>query len=61
MTVPAALRALLACPKCHGELADARDGRALDCPRCRLSYAVRDGIPVMVVDQAEPWPAARVS
>jgi uncharacterized protein len=55
MTVPAAIRSVLACPKCHGALADVDEGRSLGCPNCRLKYPVRDGIPVMLRDQATEW------
>jgi uncharacterized protein len=53
MTIPGAIRELLACPRCHGSLTDHRDGRALDCTACALRFPVRDGIPVMLLDQAE--------
>jgi uncharacterized protein YbaR (Trm112 family) len=56
VTIPGSIRDLLACPRCHGPLKDALDGRALDCPACALRFAVRDGIPVMLLDQAEPLP-----
>ncbi|MCC7001272.1 MAG: Trm112 family protein [Gemmatimonadaceae bacterium] len=54
MTLPAAIREVLACPRCHGGLTERADGRALECTRCALAYPVRDGIPVMLVDRAEP-------
>jgi uncharacterized protein len=44
---------LLACPRCHGPLTNHRDGHALDCTACSLRFPVRDGIPVMLLDQAE--------
>lgn len=53
MTIPASIRELLACPRCHGPLKDAPTGAALDCVACGLRFAVRDGIPVMLLDQAE--------
>ncbi len=57
MTIPAAIRTLLACPQCHGELTDVRgpgsDVIALECPACRLRFPVREGIPVMLLDGAE--------
>lgn len=59
--IPAALRALLVCPRCHAQLRDAADGTALVCASCRLAYPVRDGIPVMVVDQAAPATPDQVS
>lgn len=48
--IPARARALLVCPRCHGELAD--EAAALRCDACRLRYAVRDGIPVLLVEEA---------
>ena len=42
----------LACPKCRGGLLVVKEGEALACRACNLLYAVRDGIPVMIVEQA---------
>lgn len=53
MTVPSSIRELLACPRCHGPLLDAQGGERLVCPACALRFPVRDGIPVMLLDQAE--------
>lgn len=54
MSVSQELLAILVCPKCKGKL-DYRPGEsALICPACRLRYAVRDDIPIMLVDEAEP-------
>ena len=55
------LLAIIVCPACHGELAltegAAPDVRAvgqpeLVCQGCGLAYPVRDGIPVLLVDEA---------
>lgn len=54
MALPARVRELLACPKCRGALEEAGDGAALRCSSCALSYPVRDGIPVLLIEQAEP-------
>ena len=45
---------ILACPKCKGELrlTDQQDGLA--CDACHLLYPIRDDIPIMLVDEAEP-------
>ena len=45
---------ILACPKCKGDikLNDKEDG--LVCDTCRLLYPIRDGIPVMLIDEAIP-------
>lgn len=42
---------ILVCPVCKGSLV--ADEAALLCKACRLRYPVRDGIPVMLVDEAD--------
>ena len=44
---------ILACPEDKGALLWFEDEDALYNPRLRRRYAVRDGIPVMLVDEAE--------
>ena len=45
---------ILVCPKCKGPL-EYRDGEdALICQRDKLRYPVRDGIPIMLIDEATP-------
>lgn len=45
---------ILACPKCRGgiHLNETKDG--LICDNCELLYEIRDGIPVMLIDEAKP-------
>ena len=51
---------LLRCPRCKGELRHETEPEALVCPACAVRYPVRDGIPVLLLDEAEPLdPAAR--
>jgi uncharacterized protein YbaR (Trm112 family) len=47
---------ILACPNCHGALAVDHDRNELVCtaPDCGLAYPVRDGIPVLLIDEARP-------
>lgn len=46
---------ILACPKCKGELDYRTDPEeVLICHSCNLVYEVRDNIPIMLVDEAEP-------
>jgi uncharacterized protein len=45
---------ILACPKCHGKLDLVEEPPALDCTACRLRYRIEDGIPVMLIEEAEP-------
>jgi len=44
---------ILACPQCKGRVVLSDDELGLVCEPCRLIYRVRDGIPVMLVDEAE--------
>lgn len=43
----------LACPKCKQPVKE--EGNHLVCqnPQCGLRYPIRDGIPVMLIDEAE--------
>ncbi len=43
---------ILACPLCKGPLQWHKDGQVLVCRAERLAYPVRDGIPVMLEDEA---------
>ena len=51
-TISESLLSLLACPACRGAL-EQREG-LLRCRGCGRGYPVRDGIPVMLVDEAVP-------
>lgn len=42
---------LLACSACHGHLR--QEGQRLVCGGCGRRYPVRDGIPVLLVEEAE--------
>jgi len=46
------LLAIIACPKCKGPVQEDEKNQALICQTCRLAYPVRDGIPIMLVDEA---------
>lgn len=52
--VPQALMELIVCPDCHGDLtlSETSAGAELTCGGCGLVYPVRDGIPVLLVDEA---------
>ena len=54
MTLSPQLLAILVCPKCKGELEYRESESSLVCPACRLRYAVRDDIPIMLIDEATP-------
>lgn len=57
MTVrpPEQLLAILVCPKCKGDLEYVETESVLICHRDRLRYPVRDGIPVMLIDEAKSF------
>ena len=44
--------ALLACPRCKGDIQPMDDESYLVCRACRLKYPVVDGIPLMLVEDA---------
>ncbi|NSC22052.1 Trm112 family protein [Streptomyces albus subsp. chlorinus] len=53
MPLEAGLLEILACPACHAPLRE--EGDELHCTggaECGLVYPVRDGIPVLLVDEA---------
>jgi uncharacterized protein YbaR (Trm112 family) len=53
MTIDERLLAILACPQDKGPLYFLGDEGGLYNPRLHRRYAVRDGIPVMLIDEAE--------
>ncbi len=55
MTLPADLLEILVCPKCKGELEyRTAPSEELVCKECKLIYAVEEGIPIMLIDEAKP-------
>ncbi|MCK4306704.1 Trm112 family protein [candidate division WOR-3 bacterium] len=44
---------ILACPKCKGDLEYDRKNEKLICHKCKLAYAIKDDIPIMLIDEAE--------
>jgi len=43
---------ILVCPLCKGPLTYHKEARELICKGDRLAFPIRDGIPVMLVDEA---------
>jgi len=54
MSLSTQLLEILVCPKCKGVLEYRENESVLVCHSCRLSYPVRDDIPVMLIDEAKP-------
>lgn len=52
MALSKELLAVLACPKCKGDiyLNEKEDG--LICEKCKLLYEIKDDIPIMLIDEA---------
>jgi len=51
--VPEELLKILVCPADHGELTVEAEGAKLRCRTCGRAYPVREGIPVMLLEEAE--------
>lgn len=49
---------ILVCPVCKGPLVNNRATHELICRPCRLAYAIKDGIPVMLADEARELDAS---
>ena len=49
-----ALLDILICPKCRGSLTHELDPPSLVCEVCRLRYEIREGIPILLIHQAQP-------
>jgi len=46
------LLAILACPKCKGDIHLNEGESGLICDACKLMYPIKDDIPVMLIDEA---------
>ncbi|MEE8574715.1 MAG: Trm112 family protein [Thermodesulfobacteriota bacterium] len=53
MVLDKELLEILACPKCKKEIGLTKSGDGIVCESCKLVYPIRDGIPVMLIDEAE--------
>jgi len=53
MTLSKELLDILRCPKCEGEIR-LNAGTGLICDKCALLYEIKEGIPVMLIDKAQP-------
>lgn len=51
---------ILVCPICKGPLSYMKECQELVCKVDRLAFPVRDGIPVMLEDEARPLEAEEV-
>ena len=51
--LPEHVLSILACPLCKGALSPVDSGQGLLCPPCGLKFPIREGIPVMLPEEAE--------
>jgi len=54
LDVPPELLEILACPKCHADVRVDEELGGFACDACKLLYAVEDGIPNFLIDEARP-------
>lgn len=45
---------VLACPKCKGEVKYLEEKDIIVCENCRVYYEVKEGIPIMLPEEAKP-------
>jgi uncharacterized protein YbaR (Trm112 family) len=57
MVVDKKLLEILACPVCKGPLVFRPEAGELICKADRLAFPIREGIPVMLVEEARPLSA----
>ncbi|MFQ6082551.1 MAG: Trm112 family protein [Candidatus Aminicenantia bacterium] len=52
MDIDPQLLEILACPLCKESVELTRDKKGLKCIKCHRIYPIRDGIPVMLIEEA---------
>ena len=52
MAIDSELLKILACPKCKEDVKLTADEKGLKCLKCHRVYQIKDGIPVMLIDEA---------
>ena len=57
MSIDPTLLEVLACPQDKGPLEYLSEEQVLYNPRLGVAYRIDNGIPVMLIDEAMPWPA----
>jgi uncharacterized protein len=54
MALDERLLAILVCPSCRAPVEEKERRQLVICTGCGLRYPVRDGIPVMLIEEATP-------
>ncbi|MEW6378561.1 MAG: Trm112 family protein [bacterium] len=52
MSIDKELLEILVCPKCKGDIELTPEEDGFICNHCKLKYPIRDGIPVMLIEEA---------
>lgn len=55
-----ALKKMLVCPECRGELEMHEEVQEIHCLACKVIYPIEDDIPVMLREEAKPLSASRL-
>ena len=53
MAISQDLLEILVCPQCKGGLRHVETPEALVCEKCKLSYPIKEDIPIMLIEEAE--------
>jgi uncharacterized protein YbaR (Trm112 family) len=53
MAISKDLLEILVCPLCKATVEMKPDGSGLKCVQCKRVYAIRDEIPIMLIDEAK--------
>ena len=54
MPVAPWLMEMLICPDCRGKVRESEVDVAISCTKCERVYPIRDGIPVMLIEESTP-------
>ena len=52
MPIDEKLLEILVCPNCKGNIEYNQEKSGLVCNQCKLLYPIKDGIPIMLIDEA---------
>lgn len=53
MPIDKELLSILVCPACKGEVGLDNEKNGIVCVRCSLLFPIKDGIPVMITEEAQ--------
>ncbi len=56
MAIDPELLAILACPLCKADVKLTADEKGLKCVKCHRVYPIKEGIPVMLIEEASIEP-----